>query len=302
MTRNQRAAALGAPRRSYCSSERPSGDLGPGPRRSACSALRQPRGLHRACAVGWEMAGTLALLAVATLQGAAQSAPAPAPTGLTAEVLALACAPRPAFEIPPMPLRITGGQDSTIRRTYAPGDLLTINAGTDNGIEVGQQYYTRRLMRDYQQRVSRAAPGSIRTTGWVRVYAVDTQMSLATIEHACETIDVGDYLEPFELPVVPAPETTTAKPQRENYGRIMFGNDFRQTFGKGDLFVVNRGSDHGVTPGARFVVYRDKRVPEYFLFELGEAVAMQVGPEASTLQVTIARDALRAGDYVAIRK
>ena len=56
-------------------------------------------------------------------------------------------------------------------------------------------------------------------------------------------------------------------------GRVMFGNDFRSTFGKGDLFVVNRGSDHGVTLGARFVVYRDKRVPENFLYELGEAVA-----------------------------
>ena len=102
--------------------------------------------------------------------------------------------------------------------------------------------------------------------------------------------------------MVPVPAATTAKPQRGNYGRVMFGNDFRLTFGKGDLFVVNRGSDHGVTLGARFVVYRDKRVPENFLYELGEAVAMEVGPETSTLQATVARDAFRAGDYVAIRK
>ena len=270
MTRNQRAAC-------------------PGRGRRACPALRQP-------------AATLALVAIVTLQGAAQRAPAPVASDVPAEVLALACAPRPAFEIPPMPLRITGGQDSTIRRTYAPGDLITINAGADNGIEVGQQYYTRRVLRDYQQRVTRATPGSIRTTGWVRVYAVDPQMSLATIEHACETIDVGDYLEPFQLPVVPVPANTTAKPQHGNYGRVIFGNDFRSTFGKGDLFVVNRGSDHGVTLGARFVIYRDKRVPENFLYELGEAVAMEVGPETSTLRATVARDAFRAGDYVAIRK
>jgi len=244
----------------------------------------------------------VALLVVATLQGVAQRAPAATPSHLPADVLALACAPGPAFEIPPMPLRITGGQDSIIRRTYVPGDIVTINAGTENGIEVGQQYYTRRVLRAGQERVKRATPGSIRTTGWVRIYAVDVQMSLATIEHACETIDVGDYLEPFELPVVPAPAAATAKPQRDNYGRIMFGNDLRVTFGKGDLFVVNRGSDHGVTPGARFVVYRDKRVPESFLYELGEAVAMDVGPESSTLRAIVARDAFRAGDYVALRK
>ena len=248
------------------------------------------------------LAGTAALLAVLTQSGAAQRAAAPTGSSLPADVLALACATRPAFEIPPQPLRVTGGQDSVVRRIFAPGDLITINAGTENGIEIGQQYYTRRVLRDGQQRVTRATPGSIRTTGWIRVYAVDDQMSLATIEHACETVDVGDYLEPFELPVVPTPEVTAAKPQRENYGRIMFGNDFRLSFGKGDLFVVNRGSDHGVTRGARFVIYRDKRVRDNFLFELGEAVAMDVGPESSTLQVTISRDAFRAGDLVAIRK
>ena len=252
-------------------------------------------------AVG-RLAGTAALFAVLTLQGAAQRAPAPVGSDLPADVLALACATRPAFEVPPMPLRITGGQDSVVRRIYGPGDLITINAGTDNGIEVGQQYYTRRVLRDGQQRVTRATPGSIRTTGWIRVYAVDPQMSLATIEHVCDTIDVGDYLEPFELPVVPTPEATLAKPQRGNYGRIMFGNDFRVSFGKGDLFVIDRGSDHGVTLGARFVVYRDKRVRENFLYELGEAVAMDVGPESSTLKVTLSRDAFRAGDFVAIRK
>src|SRR5712691_10607096 len=172
--------------------------------RAAC-----PERGRRACPALRQSAGTLALLAVLTLHGAAQRAPAPVASDIPAEVLALACAPRPAFEIPPMPLRITGGQDSTIRRTHAPGDLVTINAGTDNGIEVGQQYYTRRVLRDYQQRVTHATPGSIRTTGWVRVYAVDPQMSLATIEHACETVNVGDYLEPFALPEVPAPAITT---------------------------------------------------------------------------------------------
>ena len=54
--------------------------------------------------------------------------------------------------------------------------------------------------------------------------------------------------------------------------------------------------------GAGFVVYRDNHTPGNFLFELGEAVAVQVGPESSTLRVTMSRDAFIAGDYVALRK
>jgi len=74
-----------------------------------------------------------------------------------------------------------------------------------------------------------------------------------------------------------------------------------------------------VTLGARFMVFRDKRrmetkrllavkelpdeiiTPE-FLFEIGEAVVVEVRPEMSTVQILNARSALLSGDYVALRK
>jgi hypothetical protein len=127
-------------------------------------------------------------------------------------------------------------------------------------------------------------------------------MSLATVTHACDTVQVDDYLEPFVLPVVPTPSADRPKPQRENYGHVLMGQDRRRSFGKGDFFMVDRGSDHGVTPGAQFVLYRDKRLAENFLFELGEAVAVDVTPDSSTLQVTVSLDAITEGDYVAIRR
>jgi hypothetical protein len=267
----------------------------------------------------------LAAAVFTTLPAFAQRGPAPVPTGLTPEVLALACAPSLVFEAPPTPLRITGGQEASVRYSFAPGDLVTINAGTENGIEIGQEYYTRRVQPSERRPVSRDNPATIRSTGWIRIYAVDTNMSLATITHACDTVDVGDFLEPFALPQVPVPDQTFARPQRSNYGRVQVGTDRRRTFGKGDFFIVDRGSDHGVFVGARFVVYRDHGQPaglpggavmyrdrdqglaqngptQNFLYDLGEAVAVDVRPENSTLQVTLSRDAFREGDWVAIRK
>jgi hypothetical protein len=232
---------------------------------------------------------------------AAQRGPAPAVTGLPANVLELACAPTLAYEEPPMPLRLTGGQDSFVRRSYMPGDLVTINAGTANGIAVGQEFFVRRPQVSRRERISRDTPATIRTTGWVRVYAVDETMSLATVTHACDTIDVDDYLEPFVLPAVPVADAERAPAQRENYGRVLMGQDRRRSFGKGDYFLVNRGSDHGVAAGNRFVLYRDKRVGENFLFEIGEAVAVDVKPDSSTLQVLVSLDAIQEGDYAARR-
>ena len=104
-------------------------------------------------------------------------------------------------------------------------------------------------------------------------------MSLATITHACDTIEIDDYLEPFELPVVPTVSKDRPKPERDNYGQVLVGTDRRTSFGKGDYFVIDRGSDHGVEVGAQFVVYRDKKQAENFLFEIGEAVAVEVKAE-----------------------
>lgn len=251
----------------------------------------------------WAGAALLTAFATLTAPALAQRGPAPALTGLPSDVLALICAPRVMFELPDRSLRVTGGQDSIHRRQWGPGDLLTINAGTQNGIEVGQEYFIRRIQMDDYSGVSRETPGSVRTAGWLRVYAVDDEMSLATVTYACDSVEVGDYLEPFVMPVPPKVSTTTAKPQRDNYGQILFGLDYRRSFAKGDFFIVNRGTDHGVMPGDRFVVYRDKKnVTENFLYDLGEAVAVLVSPETSTLRVTVSRDAFTSGDLVAIRK
>lgn len=249
-------------------------------------------------------AGTVlaAVLLAATLPAAAQRGPAPVPTMLPPDVLGLACAPQAAFEYPPTPLRITGGQDSFIRLSHAPGDLVTINAGTLNGIEVGQEFFVRRVQRPTDGPIARDTPALIRTTGWIRVYAVDEDMSLATITHACDTITVDDYLEPFTLPVVPPASLERGKPERDNYARVLVGTDRRRAFGKGDYLIISRGSNEGVTAGALFVFYRDKRQPDNFLYELGEATAVEVMADTATLQVTLSRDTIHEGDYVAQRR
>jgi len=235
----------------------------------------------------------------------AQRAPAATQLKLPPEVLSLACAPTLTYEAPTVELRITGGQDSFVRRIHAPGDLVTVNAGSDNGIKIGQEFYVRRVYAPGQKTISRDQPATVRTSGWIRIYAVDPKMSLATVTHACDTIEISDYLEPFALPQMPVASTSEAKPEK-NYGRVMMGTDRRRSFGKGDYFVLNRGSDQGVKPGARFVVFRNKhelgvQQPDNFLYELGEAIAVDVRKDASTLQVTLSRDAFTEGDLVAMR-
>lgn len=232
----------------------------------------------------------------------AQQGPPPSAANLPAEILNLACAPAAAYERPPMSLQITGSQDSDVRIAHAEGDLLTINAGASSGIQVGQEFYVRRLDTSGPEASARGMPARVRTAGWVRVWAVDTDMSLVSVVHSCDTINVGDYLEPFVLPEAPRARPGAGSVDRDNYGRVMAGVDRRRSFGKGDFIIVDRGSDHGLYKGAQFVLYRDKRQPGNFLFILGEALAVDVRPDSATLQVTASRDAILEGDYVAMRR
>ena len=243
----------------------------------------------------------VALLACAA-PALAQRAPGRGPANLPSDVLSQACAPALAFEVPPAPLRVTGSQEAIVRLTMAPGDLITINAGSDNGIEVGQRYFARRPIPLARGEAGRDNPLILHTAGWIRIYAVDDRMSLATIEHACDAVQLDDYLEPFTLPTVPSALPGRPPAQRSNYGRVLSGTDNRATFGKGEYVMVDRGSDHGVALGAQFVVYRDKLEADNFLFELADAVAVDVRPETATLRVTRAIDGVTVGDYVALRK
>ncbi len=242
-------------------------------------------------------------LAAAVLPLSAQTGPAPQMLHTDPQTLALACAPTLTYETPMTPLHVTGGQSTLKRVSHAPGDLVTINGGTANGIEIGQEYFVRRLQQDKGTATSRKSPAVVRTVGWVKIWAVDRpDMALATVTHACETIDVGDYLEPYKAPQMPAVSTELLKPEKDNYGKIMVGADRRRAFAKGDFFVLDRGSLQGVTPGARFVVFRDRNQYQNFLFDLGEAVAVDVKENSATLQITVSRDAFFVGDYVAMRK
>jgi hypothetical protein len=122
------------------------------------------------------------------------------------------------------------------------------------------------------------------------------------VTHSCDTIEVDDYLEPFKLPVVPTVSQDRPKPERDNYGKVLTGSDRRTSFGKGDYFVINRGSDYGIEVGSKFVLYRDKKMNENFLFAIGEGIATEVKENVATVVVTQSLSAIQSGDYVALRR
>jgi hypothetical protein len=239
---------------------------------------------------------------------AARVALAQAPAGdltLTADQVAVACAPAPYLGVVPVDAsHVVANQDTVTRSLFGDiGHQLVINAGTDRGVQLSQVYFVRRIFRTADD-VRSKEPHIVATTGWVRITAVNKLMALANTEHTCSEIREGDFLEPFHAPALPeglfAAESTGAL-DFQSYGRILYGQSERWISGTGDFVLIDRGTDKNVSVGSHFAIYRDREVTGVPLTPIGEATAVAVGPAMAVVRINQSRDAITARDVVVPR-
>ena len=249
------------------------------------------------------------ILGAAVAQGAA--APGAQPSGTTQPGFVspppwsfndLACAPHLTVVPADGRVRVSGSMDTVVKQMMALPDVLVINAGLQQGLQVGQEFFVRRLPRNMGARgPDRDHPLSVHTAGWIKLVEVGPTSSTASITHACDGIMLDDYLEPFVPPLVAATQIN-GTPRLEHLGHVMMGDEGRTVISVGEFTTIDRGSDHGIMNGQRFTVYRDNQSAPGLLVEVGAIVAVSVHPENSTVRVVEARDSIRQDDFVAIRR
>src|SRR5512145_809910 len=95
------------------------------------------------------LALALTLLATAGAQTPESPRLVPPPASVAAD---LACAPFLTYAPPKSQLRVTGSQDTYVKQMMGPGDTLVISGGLDKGLQVGQEYFVRRVTRTFGAR------------------------------------------------------------------------------------------------------------------------------------------------------
>lgn len=237
-------------------------------------------------------AGVLTSIATAA---AGQSAP----SALSGDALALACAPRGSYEAPAAAVTI-GGSLTNAQGVFAPWHRLVVNGGSEDGVKAGGDYFVRRVMppRDMPEKGVKPVYG-IMTIGWVHIDEVQSHRAIASVLHECDGMGPGDYLEPFAVPPVP----TALPPGTPDYaesGRVLFGVERSTVGGSGSMFVIDRGSNQGLRPGQRVTIYRASQPGPNVIVARG--TAMLVDPDLTTIRVQEMRDAVMTGDSVALHK
>jgi hypothetical protein len=225
--------------------------------------------------------------------------PATAPPPIDERV---ACAPMNAVAAQAPAVRIVGGRVAG-RLMFGPGEQVVVSGGAAQGLQVGQDYFIRRAVKDRFTPASKDfTPNSVHTTGWLRVVDVQGSMSVATITHACDAVFEGDYLEPFVAPQTPGPANPAAQPDFTNPGRIVLADERRQMGYPGLLMLVNRGSDHGLQGGQGVTIFRPSLNGEGPTQRIGTATVVSVYPQLSIVRIDTIRDAVFVGDLAAIHR
>ena len=217
---------------------------------------------------------------------------------------ALACAPPAEVELPAADTpHILGTPDAVGQTTFSARDLLVVGSGTQAGLQLGQQFFIRRPVRfgaGYNAR-----PVGTTTVGWLRIVAVNEFTAIGSVDHTCDAIQQYDYLVPYVEPALPLDDGRDASSGELDFtslSRVLSGNDSRQTGAAGDFMVIDRGSDQGLAPGARFAIYRAPGLRTIPLVAIGEATVMRMGATRSIVRITQTRDVVLSGDYLVPRK
>ena len=242
---------------------------------------------------------TIALALGAAAPGWAQGQRPPATRAVPID---LVCGPHATLTAPVETMRIAGGVEPA-KTLFAAGDTVLIDAGTNQGVSTGQQYFVRRVIADrFAVRTTDTAPLSIHTAGWLTVVETKDDVSIARVTEACDGVIEGDYLEPLVVPVAVAP-LADGQPDYERPARVILADDRRQMgAGGGSLMVIDRGSDHGLRPGQRLTIFRKTLDGTGPAFAVGEAYVATIRPDTSVMRIQQAREAIHVGDLIAIHR
>jgi hypothetical protein len=235
---------------------------------------------------------------------------------------------------------LISGEESNAKIVFTSHDYVFISRGSNQGVRIGDRYTVVRPEKDptdvqwfkWQDKLLKAMGTYYLDAGQLKVINVQPNVSTAEVTFACDYLQRGDIVRPFqERPSPPykagSENDRFAPVSGKSVGMIVAGKDFSQSFGKFNTAFVNLGANQNVKVGDYLRVFRyegshSETAPNFDDFQykmygfgstpvkyqwndlpreiLGEGIILNVGPNAATLMITYSRLEMYAGDYVEI--
>jgi hypothetical protein len=176
---------------------------------------------------------------------------------------------------------------------YTTGAQITVDGGTINGLEVGQNFVVRRYFRVHS--LTGTEMTGEHSAGLVQIAAVSERSSIAHVVYACDELRAGDFLAPFNAEPIRAAEPR-GTPDYDNAARILFADEGQLLAAPRRMMVIDRGSANGLRVGQRLTLFRRRSArPDV----VGDAVIVAIRGDSATIRIERVNDAIASGDLAA---
>lgn len=206
---------------------------------------------------------------------------------------------------------------------YFQGDVVYIDAGTNQGLAPGQEYWiVRPGTTVYRPGSATDVVGQVLLTpGRARILCAQEESAIAEIVLSCSDTNVGDGLLPFEPIPIPLVRRTaplsSCDPQTGKVtGQIVADYDDVTPIATGSVVYLDVGEDDGLLPGDFLSVFRAPSEIETLTYVLGgssaqtyrgvrimlgEAAILTTRKKTSVAIITSMRDTMYVGDHVQMK-
>jgi hypothetical protein len=229
----------------------------------------------------------------------------PLPIGIEADVY---CAGWLDDEGAMFPSTIFSAELIDSKQGFIQGDIIYLDAGTNQGLEAGQELWiVRPGRRVYQWGSFSDVVGQVyQTPGRARVICAQEDTAIAEIILSCSDINIGDGLLPFEPIPVPlvrrtAPLSSCDPETGKVNGRVVDVHDAITPVHQNTVVYLDRGEEDGLMPGDFLTVFRIPTHDRPVRIVLGEASILTTRKRTSTAIITSMRDTMYVGDRVELK-
>lgn len=159
---------------------------------------------------------------------------------------------------------IVGGEEEQAQREFVEGDVVYLNAGSQQGIREGQEFSVIRPRGKFYTKLTKkkgALGVFTQELGQLRVISVKSNVSVAVVSSSCDTMMLGDMLTVVPQRVSPNEREEVvldrfSDPTGKQQGRIVMSRDGRESLSSNMVVYIDLGTEDQIKAGDYFTIFR----------------------------------------------
>ena len=159
--------------------------------------------------------------------------------------------------------KIIGATEEQEQVFYVQNNDVWINAGADKGVKVGDKLSVFRPRGTVKSKWSKKGDLGflVQEVGALEIIRVNSDHSIARVRTSCDKLLLGDLVQPLEARTSPVANPRPAldryaDPSGKATGRLIFGRDGYEMFGRDQIVYIDLGAEDNVKIGDYVTIFR----------------------------------------------